>query len=79
MIDKEFDFSALMNITGQMSDYDYKYKGKAEQCAFDKERNKLKFRFDVKVTGCNRYIIDMTHEEDLVKVLYEQGPLSVGT
>ncbi|XP_026331307.1 cysteine proteinase 2-like [Hyposmocoma kahamanoa] len=58
-----------MNMGGQMSLKDYPYKGVQGQCLFNASK------IQAKVTGCEIY--NLTNEDDLVKVLYNQGPVVV--
>lgn len=53
-----------------MSLEDYPYKGIQSDCLFNASK------VQVKVTDC--VIYDPKNEDDLVKMLYNQGPIAVG-
>lgn len=72
MINKiTINFSGVKNIGGLESLKDYPYIGVENKCAFDASK------VEVKVEDCETY--HFKNEDDLVKLLYKQGPLSVGT
>lgn len=61
-----------MDGYGVMAEEDYPYakgSGLGQFCAYDP------YRVKVNVTGCEKY--KLTSEYDVMKVLYERGPLSV--
>ncbi|XP_026325365.1 cathepsin L1-like [Hyposmocoma kahamanoa] len=60
----------IKRVGGQMSLKDYPYNGIQGKCSFNASD------IQAKVIGCETY--NLTSEDDLVKVLYNRGPLAVG-
>ncbi|XP_026333243.1 zingipain-2-like [Hyposmocoma kahamanoa] len=59
----------IIRVGGQMSLNDYPYRGSEGDCLFNASK------VQVKVTDCVTY--DPKNEDDLVKMLYNQGPIAV--